>query len=123
MNKVFLEYVWLDGNQPQQLRSKTKVTSFEEIRKYKNSGFVWNLPKWSFDGSSTKQAKAGKSENTDCILKPVFHCNDPFRGYDHYIVLCEVLNPDGTLHTTNQRGKLREFMKENKMMDSRDNLE
>ena len=62
MKKVFLEYVWLDGNQPQQLRSKTKVTSFEDVRDYIRSGFVWNLPKWSFDGSSTKQAKAGKGE-------------------------------------------------------------
>ena len=34
MNKIFLEYVWLDGNQPQQLRSKTKVVKPEDIRKY-----------------------------------------------------------------------------------------
>jgi hypothetical protein len=25
--KVFLEYIWLDRNQPQQLRSKTKIDS------------------------------------------------------------------------------------------------
>ena len=123
MKKVFLEYVWLDGNQPQQLRSKTKVVKPEDMEKYTDSGRIWALPKWSFDGSSTKQAKAGKGENTDCVLKPVFACNDPFRGHHHYIVLCEVLNPDGTLHPTNKRGELKEFMKENKMMDSRDNLE
>ena len=35
MKKVFLEYVWLDGNQPQQLRSKTKVVDgLSKIRKY-----------------------------------------------------------------------------------------
>lgn len=124
MKKVFLEYVWLDGNQPQQLRSKTKVVKPEDIRKLsKYLVNIWDLPKWSFDGSSTKQAKSGKGENTDCILKPVFSCNDPFRGDYHYIVFCEVLNPDGTLHSTNKRGELREFMKENKMMDSKDNLE
>ena len=51
MKKVFLEYVWLDGNQPQQLRSKTKVTSFEDVRDYIYSGFVWNLPTWSLNNS------------------------------------------------------------------------
>jgi len=131
MKKVFLEYVWLDGNQPQQLRSKTKVVKPEDIRKYTDSGvinpeysgFIWDLPKWSFDGSSTKQAKAGKGENTDCVLKPVFSCDDPFRGDYHYIVLCEVLNPDGTLHPTNKRGELREFMEKNKITDSKVSLE
>ena len=121
--KVFLEYVWLDGNQPQQLRSKTKVVVLNGIKKFLVTGRSWDLPKWSFDGSSTKQAKAGKGENTDCILKPVFSCNDPFRDNNHYIVFCEVLNPNGTLHPTNKRGELREFMKKNKMMDSKDNLE
>jgi len=125
MKKVFLEYVWLDGNQPQQLRSKTKVVDgLSKIRKYdKLNNMVWSLPKWSFDGSSTKQAKAGKGENTDCILTPVFSCNDPFRGDNHYIVFCEVLNPDGSLHPTNKRGELRNFMKENKIVDSKTDLE
>tara|TARA_R110002020_G_scaffold138469_7_gene308548 strand:+ start:18448 stop:19581 length:1134 start_codon:yes stop_codon:yes gene_type:complete len=123
--KVFLEYVWLDGNQPQQLRSKTKVVvGLSKIRKFdKLNNATWDLPKWSFDGSSTKQAKAGKGENTDCILKPVFHCNDPFRDNNHYIVFCEVFNPEGTLHPTNKRGELREFMEENKMMDSKRHME
>ena len=125
MKKVFLEYVWLDGNQPQQLRSKTKVVDgLSKIRKYdKLNNMVWSLPKWSFDGSSTKQAKAGKGENTDCILTPVFSCNDPFRGDNHYIVFCEVLNPDGSLHPTNKRGELRNFMKENNIVDSKTDLE
>jgi glutamine synthetase len=123
MKKVFLEYVWLDGNQPQQLRSKTKVVKPEDIRKYSDEGFNWDLPKWSFDGSSTKQSKAGKGENTDCILTPVFSCNDPFRGDYHYIVFCEVLNPDGSLHPTNKRGELKNFMKENKIVDSKTDLE
>ena len=123
MKKVFLEYVWLDGNQPQQLRSKTKVVALNGIKKFLATERSWDLPKWSFDGSSTKQAKAGKGENTDCVLKPVFSCNDPFRDDNHYIVLCEVLNPDGTLHPTNKRGELREFMKENKIMDSKTDLE
>ena len=90
MKKVFLEYVWLDGNQPQQLRSKTKVVALSGIKKFLATGRSWDLPKWSFDGSSTKQAKAGKGENTDCILKPVFSCNDPFRGDNHYYMESEL---------------------------------
>lgn len=121
--KVFLEYVWLDGNQPQQLRSKTKVVDVEKSGGFMGTEKTWDLPKWSFDGSSTKQAKAGKGENTDCILKPVFFCDDPFRGGNHKLVFCEVFNPDGTIHPTNKRGELREFMKENKMVDSKNNLE
>ena len=111
--KVFLEYVWLDGNQPQQLRSKTKVVNhsdlFDTTIELDKTMDPQKFPKWSFDGSSTKQAKAGKGENTDCILKPVYVTKDPFRGFLNKIVLCEVLNPDGTPHETNQRHELMEL--------------
>jgi len=103
MNKIFLEYIWLDGNQPQQLRSKTKIVSKADTHNPKE------FPLWSFDGSSTKQAKAGKGENTDCILKPVYVTKDPFRGGRHLLVFCEVLNPDGTPHKSNTRHKLEKL--------------
>ena len=103
--KIKLEYIWLDGSEPQQLRSKTKIveTAFNSTEDY---------PMWSFDGSSTLQAKAGKGENTDCLLKPVFIVNDPFRGNPHKLVLCEVMNPDGTPHITNHRHKLSKIVSE-----------
>jgi glutamine synthetase len=107
MTKVFLEYIWLDGHEPQQLRSKTKVVKKGIDPK------VGDLDVWSFDGSSTKQAKAGEGENTDCVLKPVFVVNDPFRGRPHKLVLCDVYNPDGeTPHKTNHRVNLKNFSKE-----------
>ena len=62
-----------------------------------------DYPVWSFDGSSTLQAEAGKGKNTDCLLKPVFVTYDPLRGGVDKLVLCEVLNPDGTPHKTNTR--------------------
>jgi glutamine synthetase len=103
--KIKLEYIWLDGSEPQQLRSKTKIIY---------DGTTSNNPKdysmWSFDGSSTLQAKAGRGENTDCLLNPVFVVNDPFRGGFNKLVLCEVLNPDGTPHVTNQRHKLSQLV-------------
>ena len=106
--KIKLEYVWLDGNNPQQLRSKTKIMDY--ISNETNDPEKY--PTWSFDGSSTKQAKSGKGENTDCLLKPVYVVNDPIRKGNDKIVLCEVLNPDGTPHITNNRRKLQEKVEE-----------
>ncbi|HVX25984.1 MAG TPA: hypothetical protein VHB70_06565, partial [Parafilimonas sp.] len=58
-----------------------------------------DLPMWSFDGSSTEQAPGGSS---DCLLKPVYHVKDPQRK-NGYLVMCEVLNADGTPHASNGR--------------------
>ena len=98
--KVKLEYIWLDGSEPQQLRSKTKIV--DNVDSMKPSDYSV----WSFDGSSTLQAKAGKGENTDCLLKPVFVTADPFRKGPNKLVFCSVLNPDGTPHSSNMRHKL-----------------
>ena len=84
------EYIWLDGTQPTaQIRSKTKVIGKRE-----------KPPVWGFDGSSTNQADGDAS---DCVLNPVFTCPDPLRGGPAILVLCEVLNVDGTPHESNTR--------------------
>jgi len=96
--KSKLEYIWLDGYQPiQSLRSKTKIE--EDF-----SGKLEDLSNWSFDGSSTEQAKGGSS---DCLLKPVFVCPDPQRK-NAYLVMCEVLNADGTPHVSNGRAGIED---------------
>ena len=59
---------------------------------------------WSFDGSSTEQAPGGSS---DCLLSPVFVCVDPQRK-DGYLVMCEVLNADGTAHASNGRATIED---------------
>lgn len=95
--KSKLEYIWLDGSQPTQgLRSKTMMS------KDGFSGKLEELKNWSFDGSSTQQAEGGKS---DCLLKPIFVCPDPDR-VNAYLVMCEVLNADGTAHSTNHRATI-----------------
>lgn len=99
------EYIWLDGNDTQQLRSKTRVLNIEsEDENWKLS--LKDLPVWTFDGSSTKQAK---TEVSDCVLRPVFACVDPNRQ-NGVLVLCDVLNPDLTPHPTNTRAKLIDSM-------------
>jgi glutamine synthetase len=91
-NMIKAEYIWLDGSQPTaQIRSKTKVLHDGE-----------RLPIWGFDGSSTNQADGYAS---DCVLNPVFSCSDPVRGEDNILVLCEVLNVDGTPHKSNTRNE------------------
>jgi glutamine synthetase len=94
-NSTLLEYIWLDGYDTPNLRSKIKVAH------------DWDglPPQWNFDGSSTKQAQGHDSE---CLL-------DPVRVYNyepgHFFVLCEVINSDGTPHESNHRARLKEAEK------------
>ena len=96
MGKSKLEYIWLDGYKPtQNMRSKTKV--IDDF-----SGKLEDVPVWSFDGSSTRQAKGNSS---DCLLKPVAIFNDPAR-VDAFLVMTEVLNADGSNHESNARATI-----------------
>ncbi|MDG1900558.1 MAG: glutamine synthetase beta-grasp domain-containing protein, partial [Candidatus Marinimicrobia bacterium] len=96
--KVMAEYIWMDGHVPtQKLRSKTKILN-------KKVSSASELPDWGFDGSSTNQAKGNFS---DCLLKPVWICKDPIRGNDNILVMCEVMNADGSVHSSNTRANLR----------------
>jgi glutamine synthetase len=98
MTKAKLEYIWLDGYKPtQSLRSKTKIVS-------DFSGRLEDCETWCFDGSSTEQAPGGSS---DCLLKPVFICPDPQRR-NGFLVMCEVLSPDGKAHPSNGRATIED---------------
>ncbi|OIV35279.1 glutamine synthetase [Mangrovactinospora gilvigrisea] len=94
------EYIWIDGTEPTaKLRSKTKILTGTP------AASPADLPDWGFDGSSTNQAEGHAS---DRVLKPVFACPDPIRGGEDLLVLCEVLNTDGSVHESNTRAALRE---------------
>jgi glutamine synthetase len=97
MSKYKLEYVWLDGKKPiPELRGKTTIKSFDK------PPVLADLPLWGFDGSSTMQAE-GKS--SDRVLKPVALYPDAARK-DAFIVMCEVMMPDGTPHESNERATI-----------------
>src|SRR4029077_11972510 len=97
MTKYKLEYIWLDGKRPiPELRGKTTLRAFD------HPPTLADLPTWGFDGSSTMQAE-GKS--SDCLLKPVALYPDASRK-DAYIVLSEVMHPDGTPHPSNKRATI-----------------
>ena len=95
MELGFAEYIWIDGTSPvQKLRSKSRVVRITRGPE---------IGEWNFDGSSTNQAKGQDSE---CVLKPVRTVPDPTRE-GSYLVMCEVMLPNGDPHPSNQRAKLR----------------
>ena len=93
-----LEYLWLDGCSPTQIRYKTKVV--------KSFGKKEEPPVWGFDGSSTEQADGNSS---DCVLKPVRVYPNPLESKSA-IILCEVYNVDDTPHKSNTRRLLEETL-------------
>ena len=100
MSKIKAEYIWIDGyNKTANLRSKTKIVS-GAVNK------LTDLPNWGIDGSSTEQASG---DNSDCALKPVFYVPDPIRGGNDLLVMCEVLNADGSVHKSNTRSACAEL--------------
>ena len=110
-NNVKIEYLWLDGYETPNIRSKTKYMYIDPEDTGSNIS-IDKIPDWGFDGSSTEQAVGSDS---DCILKPVAifaNTTDTLTSTNSYIVLCEVMNSDGTPHKSNTRAKLRELEKE-----------
>tara|TARA_Y100001938_G_C8100778_1_gene441562 strand:+ start:9444 stop:10520 length:1077 start_codon:yes stop_codon:yes gene_type:complete len=100
-----MEYLWLDGYETPNIRSKTRYMTIESED---GSMTVKDIPEWGFDGSSTEQASGNDS---DCILKPVSIFLNPVDSTsfpNSYLVLCEVFNKDGTPHPSNHRSSLRE---------------
>lgn len=90
-NMVQAMYVWIDGKQG--LRAKTRTLRF--VPKTASE-----LPIWNFDGSSTYQSDGS---NADVYLLPVQVYNDPFRGGDNKLVLCETISYDKKPTVSNTR--------------------
>ncbi|MEO0445769.1 MAG: glutamine synthetase beta-grasp domain-containing protein [Verrucomicrobiota bacterium] len=101
MAKYKLDYIWLDGYQPvRNLRTKNTIKEFDAFPT------LDQLPMWGFDGSSTMQAEGGDS---DCMLKPVAVYPDAASSSPYYegvLVMCEVMNPDGSPHPSNDRATI-----------------
>lgn len=100
MSGIIATYLWIDGDEhTPMIRSKIKClpgkSSFSDHK---------DFPDWGFDGSSTNQADGS---NSDLVLKPVFACKDPITDspfqWNTAIVMCEVLNTDGTPHSSSSR--------------------
>jgi len=99
LTKITAEYIWIDGQKPTaKLRSKTKILD-GPVKK------VEDIPEWGYDGSSTYQATGHFS---DLLLRPVRYVPDPLHRENDILVLCEVHNPDGSVHPSNTRAHLRQ---------------
>lgn len=121
---TFAEYIFVDGTDPiQRLRSKAKVINITNVKPqeegggsscFLGTGVSEDFTAWNFDGSSTNQAEGSDSER---VLQPACVVPDPLRE-DCYLVLCEVMNPDGTPHKSNKRAILRETEHTGSLSDS-----
>ena len=106
MSRKVLTYIWLDGYETPNLRSKRRYMNANyHIPAGQNVPNVEDIDEWGFDGSSTGQAEGNFS---DCVLSPVRIYQDP-TGDGDYLVLCQVMNPDGTYHDSNTRHRLYEM--------------
>ncbi|MEE8436946.1 MAG: glutamine synthetase GlnII [Candidatus Neomarinimicrobiota bacterium] len=109
MPRIKAEYIWIDGHKPtSKLRSKTKILE-GAVKALKD------VPVWGFDGSSTMQAPGSSS---DCKLEPVCFVPDPIRGGEHILVLNEVKNPDGSVHSSNKRDALVKIAEKHKNQEA-----
>ncbi len=98
-------YIWIDGAKPTHtLRSKLRIIEHPD-----GPITLKDFPEWGFDGSSTYQAEGFDS---DLTLKPACFVKDPLRTGKDYLLLCEVMNPDGNPHPTNKRAVLRHLMEQ-----------
>lgn len=98
-------YIWIDGAKPTHtLRSKLRIIEHPD-----GPITLKDFPEWGFDGSSTYQAEGSDS---DLTLKPACFVKDPLGSDKDYLLLCEVMNPDGSPHPTNKRAVLRHLMEQ-----------
>lgn len=96
-------YIWIDGAKPSpHLRSKTRI-----LKAFDSTPSIDDFPEWGYDGSSTYQAVG---HDSDLVLQPVCFVPDPLLNVGDYLVLCEVLNPDHSPHSTNKRHHLQKLM-------------
>ena len=98
MSKQFAEYIWLDNNK--QLRSKARTIDISSDNWPQTIIDISNIPKWTYDGSSTGQATGHDSEIT-LIPRALF--NDPFRGGQNKLVVCDTYDSMGNPTESNTR--------------------
>ena len=102
MSKIIVEYVWIDGDN--NLRSKARTLEYKD----NGPGSQVVIPKWNYDGSSTKQAFGNNSE---IILFPrtVYPC--PFRKNRNSIVICDTYDTEDKPLSNNHRHNAENIFK------------
>jgi len=98
-NMTQVMYVWIDGT-GEHVRAKTKTVNFVPKT-------AAELPIWNFDGSSTGQSEGS---NADVYLLPVQLYNDPLRGGDNKLVMCETIRYNKNPTESNMRHSCKMVM-------------
>lgn len=102
---VIAEYVFIDGFG--NTRSKTRIIQGQLIPGQEARGLMFSVDVWNIDGSSTGLSE---NSNSDIILLPRALFNDPFNEsrdrIKYCLVLCDLMNIDGSPHPTNTRVQL-----------------
>lgn len=91
--KIIAEYIWHDGCD--QLRGKSRTVEVQ-----KNYFNPKSYSEWSYDGSSTGEAKG---EDSEILIRPVRVFKDPFRKGNNVLVLCDCYYPNGNPTKANHR--------------------
>lgn len=97
--KVKLRYIWLDA--AGHIRNKLKIVDFNKVI---NS--LRDIEEWSFDGSSTGQAK---TENSDLFIRPVRFYKSSVDS--EILVLCSVYDYDNNPIESEKRFQLEKLVK------------
>ena len=96
--KTIVEYVWIGGS-GLDIRSKSKTFN-KVIESLKD------VDEWNYDGSSTNQAT---TESSEVLIVPVALFDDPFRGGNNKIVLCETMTANSKPTVTNFRQNAKQI--------------
>ena len=97
---IIAEYVWIDGS----VHAKIAI----EDEDYSQPRFEKDVELSDFpDGLSMVRRLIKQEGDVRLLTRAGSRCIRPIRGGDSFLVLCEVLNADGTAHETNERAKLR----------------
>lgn len=104
--KILAEYIWLCGaNTHHDIRGKVRFLNVEAapqpaVLNKDVAALRAVFPEWSFDGSSTGQAKG---LNTEIIVRAVRAFRHPYPSsttFSSYVVLCECFDPTGVQPTS-----------------------
>lgn len=98
MTNVIIDYVWVDSQEPQLLKSKTRILHID-LRRFSDLDSYMGAPRLLFFSDLDRIPTWNDKSN---ILKPV----RLYKNTDRYIVLCEVCDNDSKPLLADYRGQL-----------------
>ena len=102
MTNVIVDYVWIGSQEPQLLKSKTRILHID-LRRYSGlDSYMGSAPR-PLTFSDLERIPIWEDKSN--ILKPI----KLYKNSDRYIVLCEVCDSDNKPLSTDYRGQLNDL--------------